>query len=231
VAMIRGVVFDLDDTLYFERYYVRSGLQFVANTVAQDAKLPAESLFSFLWQSFLDGVRGNTFDALLAEFPAAASRFSVDTLVRLYREHPPSITLTTEPASLLTKLYAAGYRLGLISDGPYPSQSAKVEALGLRNLLDPVILTDQWGKGYWKPHPRAFETVAGYWGLVPSELVYVGDNPQKDFAAPKRLGWHTVRLRCLEQLRWELEPTSQDDAPNIQIDSLTKLSDYLQLRS
>ena len=28
-----------------------------------------------------------------------------------------------------------------------------------------------------------------------AECVYVADNPTKDFAAPRALGWHTVRIR------------------------------------
>jgi putative hydrolase of the HAD superfamily len=32
-------------------------------------------------------------------------------------------------------------------------------------------------------------------GAAPECCIYIGDNPAKDFRAPKALGWRTLRLR------------------------------------
>jgi putative hydrolase of the HAD superfamily len=32
-------------------------------------------------------------------------------------------------------------------------------------------------------------------GAAPERCIYIGDNPAKDFRAPKALGWRTLRVR------------------------------------
>ena len=54
-----GVAFDLDDTLYLERDYVRSGFRAVAEYAVRGADVSAEDAFTFLWHDFLAGVRGS----------------------------------------------------------------------------------------------------------------------------------------------------------------------------
>jgi len=196
-----GVVFDLDDTLYLERDYVRSGFRAVAEYAAQIADVLAHDVFTYLWNGFSAGVRGSAFDGLLARYPGVAARCSVPELVRCYRDHAPGIAYLPGMEALLRELRAKGVPLAVISDGPLVSQAAKAEALGVARYAEPVVLTDAWGEAYWKPHVRAFETVAEAFGLPSERLVYIGDNPDKDFHAPTQLGWRSVRLRLPGQVR------------------------------
>ena len=223
----RGVVFDLDDTLVFERDYVRSGFRHVAGVIAARAGASADEVFDLLWSDFLAGVRGDAFDRALARFPAPD--LAVADLVEAYRAHEPDVQLAPGAEEVLAAACARG-TVAIVSDGPLASQRAKVAALGLASRCAPVVLTDAWGKEFWKPHRRAFEHVAEAWGLAPEDLVYVGDNPLKDFVAPNELGWHTMRLRVPEQLRHALEPPSPAHAPKETIDSLNRVVDWLDRR-
>jgi hypothetical protein len=54
--------------------------------------------------------------------------------------------------------------------------------------------------------------VMSQFGCHPESRVYVGDNPSKDFQAPRTLGWNTVRLRVRGQLHQWAEPLSPDAA-------------------
>ncbi len=195
-----GITFDLDDTLYLERDYVRSGFRAVAAYAVQDSAIAADDAFGFLWGGFCAGVRGSAFDALLARYPELATRRGVPDLVRCYREHTPTLAFLPEMEALLQHLQAEGVPLAVISDGPLVSQAAKAEALGVARYADPVVLTDAWGQDFWKPHVRAFERVAEAFGLPAEQLVYIGDNPAKDFHAPVQLGWRSVRLRLPGQV-------------------------------
>lgn len=196
-----GVAFDLDDTLYFERDYVKSGFEAVAEYAAAGTSVAAADAFGFLWGEFLAGVRGTTFDDLLARYPEVAARRSVADLVAHYREHAPTLDYLPGAEALLRELLARDVALAVISDGPLVSQQAKADALGVARYAAPVVLTDSWGPDYWKPHVRAFEVVAEAFALPPERLVYVGDNPIKDFHAPRALGWQSVRLRLPGQVR------------------------------
>ena len=65
---------------------------------------------------------------------------------------------------------------------------------------DEIILTDEFGEGYAKPHPRAFELMSKRLAVEPARCVYVADNPAKDFLAPNALGWLTVQWRRTGQV-------------------------------
>ena len=75
------------------------------------------------------------------------------------------------------------------------TQSAKIAALKIEHYFNTVILTDRLGRDCWKPSPVSFKQVMQELGCAPQEHVYIGDNPKKDFAAPRALGWHTVCVR------------------------------------
>ena len=64
--MITTVVFDLDDTLYDELDYCRSGFRAVAESLSNLVDvLSPEQIFDSLWQQFNAGNRTKTFDAAL----------------------------------------------------------------------------------------------------------------------------------------------------------------------
>jgi putative hydrolase of the HAD superfamily len=210
VAALKALVFDLDDTLYPEDAYVRSGFQAVARWLEAAGAMPARPAFEQLWSAHERGERGHLFDDLLAACEPAATAVTVPALVQVYRNHAPDIRFYPGMAGLLDDARARALRIAVISDGFLEAQRRKVEALGLDRWADPILLTDQWGRDHWKPCPMAFERVQEAFGLGPEQLVYVGDNPTKDFQAPNRLGWHTIRLAmpgqgparpCIEEAR------------------------------
>jgi putative hydrolase of the HAD superfamily len=226
MELVHGIVFDLDDTLYLEESYVLSGFKFVADFIGGDG-YECKRIFESLVNSFRIGVRGNNFDRVLAEFPSMATRWNVEDLVDLYRQHSPVIHLSESANDLLTRLAGGGIKLALITDGPVSGQAKKIAALGLDSIFAPMILTDLWGVEFRKPHPRAYEAVMGAWNIPAERLVYIGDNPQKDFLAPRALGWQTARLRFAGQMRFGLEPASPEYAPSLELDSYSALSDWL----
>jgi putative hydrolase of the HAD superfamily len=142
---------------------------------------------------FDTGDRRHVFDQILAESGCEQPGQLVPEMVACYRSHRPRLDLFTDADERLTA-WRGSFRLGLISDGPQAMQQRKVDALGLTGRLDAIILTDQWGRAYWKPHPRAFREMEEYFGSKGRQCVYLADNPGKDFVAPRSLGWRTVRV-------------------------------------
>jgi putative hydrolase of the HAD superfamily len=228
MALIRGIVFDLDDTLLLERDYVRTGFLHVAEMLDGVEGLSRDDLFSHLWDMFEQGVRRNTFDRLLETYPSLTHRVRAPELIRAYRTHTASLQLVPGAPELLGELGRKGYRLGLLSDGSLESQRSKVRVLGLEALFEPVVLTDRWSRAFWKPHPRGYEYIAEAWQLLPDQLVYIGDNPKKDFITPRRLGWHTIRVRMPGQLRCAQEATSLDGAADAEVDALPAVMEMLE---
>jgi putative hydrolase of the HAD superfamily len=220
------VVFDLDDTLYLECDYVRSGFQHVAQLAAKSAE-EAPDLAAWLWAAFEQGVRGDTFNRLLSAHPTVAARFTPAELVDAYRSHAPSIAFLPGIPDLLARLRARHLRLGVLSDGALISQRAKAKALGLEEWFDPVLLTASRGDAHVKPGTGGFEWIAAAWGLPHAQLAYIADNPLKDFVAPRKLGWLTVRLRIPRQLHFGLEPIGNGDQSDIELADPMRLLDVL----
>ena len=94
-------------------------------------------------------------------------------------------------------------------------------------MIPDIILTDTWGREFWKPHPLSFEFLAKEWGLENDQLVYIGDNPAKDFIAPKRLGWRTIRLKIQGQLHYDKQPLNDAAAPDYVLNSVQELIEMI----
>lgn len=187
------LVLDLDDTLFLERDYVRSG--FAAAGAWVQARLGIPGFGERAWAAFEAGARRTVFDAVLQACGVRADAALVRQLVEVYRTHRPVLTLLPDARALLQEARARGLWLAGVTDGPAECQRAKAQALGLLDWLEPLLFTADWGAGYGKPHPRAFTTVQQGRGVRGRRCAYVADNPLKDFQAPHALGWHTVRVR------------------------------------
>lgn len=216
--MIRAIIFDLDDTLYPEETYVVSGFRAVSGYMAQRSGLDPGSLFADLWHEYRKSSVG-VFDRLLQRHPQL--ELTVMDLVTVYRNHFPTIQLSDDVVQLLNTLRGT-YGLGLISDGHLTVQQRKVEALGLSKWIEKICLTDQWGRDYWKPHPRSFEHVLKEFSVNPGEACYVGDNLRKDFVAPNLLGMHSACLRTTNGVYAGVEAPA-GGMPEVFVDDLSEL--------
>ena len=181
---IRGIVFDLDDTLYLERDYVCSGFRAIANYLEE------EKATEELWDYFSLGQPA--IDKYVEKHDCAARK---QELLNVYRNHRPAITLSEDVRANLSKLKERGLKLGIITDGRPEGQRAKLDALDLWDMVDDVVITDELGGlQFRKPCDIAFRLIQRKWGIPFEELAYVGDNVTKDFQAPRQLGMRCVLL-------------------------------------
>jgi len=183
----------MDDTLYLERDFVRSGFQAVDGYLKAHVD-PARDWFGALWLDFEAGVRGDAFNRVLTAAGVAPDDALLDELVGVYRRHQPEIVPCRDVRPVLAALHLPADRMGVITDGPVEMQRRKFAALGLADLLKHVIYTDAWGVEFRKPHPRAFLEFEQLAGCQGRSCAYVADNPRKDFRAPRERGWTTIRL-------------------------------------
>lgn len=219
----RAVIFDLDDTLYPEADYVRSGFRAVAAWAAETLRIPAEPAIAELDRLFADGVRRDTFDRWLRArgFGHQAAEL-VPQMVEAYRNHSPTLTPFDGIPELLQSL-SDSCALGLVSDGYLTVQEKKWRALGVQEYFGAVVFSDALGRDAWKPSPRPFERVLEQLGCAPTAALYVGDNPAKDFLGAGRLGMHTIRCRFPGGEHRQVEPLSDAHAPTWTVESLSQL--------
>ena len=186
------VVLDLDDTLYLERDYVRSGMEAVGRWIQQEFGIG--DFRHRALDHFERGERRRIFDRVLHDLELEPTPPLIERMVQIYREHFPTLHLAPDAAAFLARR-RTDRALALLSDGFLVSQRNKIGALGLDRLdIWPLVCTDAWGRHYWKPHCRGFQHIQAHHGLPADRCLYVADNPAKDFIAPLRLGWRTIQI-------------------------------------
>jgi putative hydrolase of the HAD superfamily len=204
--MLTTVIFDLDDTLYDEVDYCKSGFDAVSRFLAALPDKPsAECIFGALWEQFSSGNRKRTFDTALAELGIAYDDKLIAELLDVYRSHTPRIALPQDSADVLKQL-CGRYTLALLTDGFLPAQQLKVQALGIEKCFKSIVYTEQLGRDCWKPSPAGFEKIMRDLNAEPQTTACVADNERKDFLAPNKLGCVTIQLIRPARIHTESAP-------------------------
>jgi putative hydrolase of the HAD superfamily len=192
-------VFDVDDTLYLERDYVRTGFVAVDRLLRSRfgvvGFLDAALALSPAWNTSATTRRGSVIDQALHAVGVSTTPGLIVELVATYRTHRPDIALLADARSALDRTRAEAVAVAVVTDGPLWSQRAKCAALGLAAWAEPIVLTAEWCPDDPKPSTVPFSHVERVRGVRPEDCVYVADNPDKDFEGPSRLGWTTIRVR------------------------------------
>ena len=225
--MITTIIFDLDDTLYDEIDYCRSGFAAVARLLADQPEQPAaDRIFDCLWRHFTAGNRTKTFNAALEELATPYDDKLIQDLIKVYREHIPKITLPADSRDVLHRLRDK-YTLALLTDGFLPAQKLKVQALGLEKHFKCVIYTEQLGREFWKPSPAGFEKLIETLNVKAETMAYVADNQKKDFIAPNKLGLLTIQIIRPARIHTESSRQAGAAAQHV-IHKITRLPTLLQ---
>ncbi len=208
-TMITTVVFDLDDTLYDEIEYCRSGFTSVAEYLAGLLKVSARHIIEALWKQFETGNRKKTFNKALDELGISYDDGLIQELIEVYRNHLPKINLPADSKDVLDQL-SDKYTLALLTDGFLPAQQLKVQALGIERYFKCIIYTEQLGRNYWKPSQIGFEKLLRTLNASAETAVYIADNEGKDFIGPNQLGILTIQI--IRPARIHTESSQQSGA-------------------
>lgn len=178
---LKAIIFDLDDTLYNEKEYVKSGYKAVGEYLIQ-----VNDAFDKLWEAFMQK-KPAIDEVLLSE--RIYSEELKENCLHIYRTNVPQIHLNEGVYEVIEYLRSKKIKIGIITDGRPEGQRAKIMALSLEKYFDEIIITDELGGvQYRKPNEKAFALMKERLGVEYAEMSYVGDNIRKDFVAPEKLG-------------------------------------------
>ncbi len=185
--------FDLDDTLYDELTYVRSGFSAVARhlVAVSEYKLNPNILIDDMESTLKVYGRGSVFDFVLEKYGLLGC-CSVVECVGIYRSHVPCLEFFSGVAETLKVLRP--YGCYVVTDGCPVVQQSKAIALRLHGAVHDVVLTSVFGSVFEKPALGCFEMIAARESIGLSSICYVGDNPNKDFVHLRSAGAATVRV-------------------------------------
>lgn len=191
--MIKAIIFDLDDTLYSERQYIDSGYHHIAKIISNKIGIKEDAIYKIMVDLF-NKDSSYVFNRLYDKLEIPYLESEIIKLVDAYRNHKPQIIFYDDVIPCINSMKEIGIKSGIISDGHINSQKNKIEALHADKYFNKIILTDELGREYWKPHPKAFEIMQAAMDIEYDEMMYIGDNPEKDFYIKKTYPIKTARI-------------------------------------
>jgi putative hydrolase of the HAD superfamily len=213
--VIRGVLFDLDETLILRsgaiRAFIRDQYRRFANRLGGLSEADYTTRFLEVEKN---GVIGKE-----VVYPELVDQLRItgvasDELLADYRTHYPEFASPSPGAVATVKaLHDRGIRTGVVSNGNVQVQNAKLDAIDLRNALDTVVISE--AVGLRKPDPAIFALAIGNLGLAAHEALFVGDNPAVDIVGAAAAGLQTAWFR--NGLTWpaDLQPRADVDIDRV----------------
>jgi putative hydrolase of the HAD superfamily len=227
--MIRVVAFDLDDTLWAVDPVITRAEQCLREWLGQE--LPAVD--------YSRDTLGKLRHEVLALHPELAHRVT-DFRLRLLETAMIRSGIPEEDAGRLAqqamevflvarneieffegaldaiKHIATRYQLGALTNG-----NADIHRLGLADHFSFAFSAEQVGAP--KPAPDLFLRALQHTGVDPHEMVYVGDDPEKDVDAANRVGLRTIWVRNITR------PGPGETTPDHTIEHIRELPGALDL--
>jgi HAD superfamily hydrolase (TIGR01549 family) len=240
--LIKGVIFDLGDTLidftgdraaviragaeamarwYFKKKHIKlDDVALVETFMAERAagtKIAEESQQEVLAQDTLR----ITLEKIAA--PPSTGPLTTAAIKIFFGPEEEAYQPFPEAVDTLKILKQQGLRLGLYSNA---TDDLLVQRLvnrnGLRPWLSPTFSSAGWG--WRKPRPEPFDLIAKKWRLPADEIVVVGDTPQADILGAQNAGMQSI-------LVWRHETTfaagDQRIQPTVITDSLLELLEII----
>ncbi len=190
-AQLKGLVFDLDDTLYCQADYKRSGFKAVAAWLAEHEGRDAAESYRALEQIL--ETKGASYPTIFDDFVSQQHLDTglAQTLTQIFIAHQPQLECYPGVDNLLEQLQG-DYCLGILTDGRQRSQEKKITALNLQPKMDAILCSDSLGLS--KPATELFQWFEDRFQLPGQQLAYIGDNPTKDFLGANQRNWLTIRV-------------------------------------
>lgn len=219
---MKAFVFDMDDTLYKEHNYRDSGYRTVSRHFAASCDMTPEALYAMMVAA-----PERAFETVAEMAANHGVVVTVDEQLNVYRSHRPDIVLDPVAEHVLRSLREQGMPTGLITDGRAWGQLNKIAALGLNRFFDADVIMPTVLHNTDKHNPEPFEHIGAllrHRGAT--ELMYVGDNPSKDFRYPNLMGWYTVMLRDIKNENIHSQNLAEwpaENRPRLVVDTLDVL--------
>lgn len=209
-------VFDLDDTLYQESTFLSSGLDHIKKLVKRIYKNDINEYINSL------NILNDDFLGLICKHLKLPNEIKFSLLWE-YRLHMPTIKLNSGVNNFLSQLENLCTKIVILTDGRSITQRNKLLALGLNHL--PVYISEEYAET--KLDIGRFEKIEQNYPA--KYFIYVGDNPNKDFFIPNKIGWITfgVLAKSDNIHSQDLSFLDKNFHPHYWIDELNDLGKFL----
>lgn len=195
--MIRGVLFDLDNTLLDFMQMKQASIEAAVSAMV-DAGMPMsrEAAFAEIYKLYerVGIEHQEIFNLFLKQqFDAVNYKWLASAIVAYRRARNGTLVTYPHVRPTLFELLRRGLKLAVISDAPRLGAWLRLCQLDLHHIFDPVVAYED--TGHRKPSPMPFYRALHRMELKPEEVIMVGDWPDRDMVGAHQLGIKTVFAR------------------------------------
>lgn len=196
---MRAFLFDLDDTLFDHRHSTRAALAAIQHRLPGLSELALDALderhAAILEQLHLRVLRGAvTVDEarverlrrLVESQRAPAGAAALEAAARTYRAAYLAARRPVAGAVALLRALGQHGAIGVISNNVTAEQTGKIDACGLRDHIDALVISEDVGIA--KPDPAIFHHALGRVGARAEDAVMIGDSWSADILGARAAG-------------------------------------------
>ena len=195
--MIKGVVFDLDNTLLdfmkMKEFAVKAAIKSMIEAGLEVDEEKSYSEIISIYEQF-GWENQKVFDVFLEKsIGHVDNKFLAAGIVAYRRAREANLMAYPNVNKTLMALAKSSIKMGLVSDAPSREAWMRIYYLNLYHFFDVVITLDDSGER--KPSAKPFQMALDRMGLRPEETVMIGDWPERDVVGAQQIGMKTAFAR------------------------------------
>lgn len=190
MPQIKSIVFDLDNTLVDYMRIKKICSYAAANAMSREG-LKVPHIGRKLYQMYLKNLESETiFSEFIRKFEGHMDFKALVAAVHEYRmckyknmKPYPGVVKT------IKELKRKGFKIGVVTDTSVFKAHERLYLIGVLDYVDAVV--SSMSMGVKKPDKGPFLKAANWLKSKPSEILFVGDWPEKDVVGAKKTGMKT----------------------------------------
>ncbi len=195
--MIKGVVFDLDNTLLdfmkMKEFAVKAAIKSMIEAGLEVDEEKSYSEIISIYEQF-GWENQKVFDVFLEKsIGHVDNKFLAAGIVAYRRAREANLMAYPNVNKTLMARAKSAIKMGLVSDAPSREAWMRIYYLNLYHFFDVVITLDDSGER--KPSAKPFQMALDRMGLRPEETVMIGDWPERDVVGAQQIGMKTAFAR------------------------------------
>ena len=226
IKNIRVIAFDADDTLWDCQSHFDHVEQHLYSLIAPYCDNPKAELFKTESGNMADlgyGCKACTISVIETALRVGGEKIPASELSALLAHSKQLLQLPATPLpeveSTLRRLSESRYRLAVFTKGELQDQENKLKRSGLDGFFSHVEITSDKSK-------QEFRQLCSHLGILPAELLMVGNSFKSDIAPALHIGASAVHIPF--HVQWQLEHSEEfDHECLVRIDHFSQLLDIV----